>query len=421
MNKIKVLIILGAQWGDEGKGKIVDSLSEYFDISVRFQGGPNAGHTVRISDDKKIVLHTIPSGVLRERCQAVIANGVIIDPDVLLKEIEDIEKIGVRCEGKLFISHLAHLIMPYHRDRDAQLEQKRNLRIGTTKMGVGPAIEDKVARRGIRICDIASEDFRERLKNILDEQKILYSNCDYKLEQIYKDLKIFAEKIEKYITDTAEFLREAKKAGRTIILEGAQGVMLDNDFGTYPYVTSSNTSQGSALSGTGLYAKDIDAVLGVTKCYATRVGEGPFPTEIKTELSEVIRNIGGEFGATTGRPRRVGWLDISALKYSSDVSGIDFFSLTKIDVIKKLKSKIKTIKVGRGYIMDGKFIKHFPNTKIERCEPIYEEIEINEDLTESLCKIIEEETGRKVVVISEHPGRENTYFRENFEDLLCRQ
>lgn len=412
--KIETLVVLGAQWGDEGKGKIVDFLSRYFDFVVRFQGGPNAGHTVRFKN-RKIAFHTIPSGILN--CKAVIGNGVLIDPDVLMKEIKELEELGVSMRERLMISEFAHIIMPYHRRRDGALENVRSVKIGTTKMGVGPAVEDKVARRGIRLCDIMLPGFKTKLRQILEEQEAIFRDKQ-DTEKLYSSLMSFAEKIEGLVINVQKLLRDARDNGKKILLEGAQGVMLDVEFGTYPYVTSTYTTQGAAILGTGLYAKDIDCVLGISKAYTTRVGKGPFPTELEGEEGKILRELGEEYGATTGRPRRTGWLDLVALKYAKIIGGFDCLAITKVDVITRLGK----IKVCRKYLLNGEEISNFPLLRLSECKPVLEELRCwrgdDRELAEFI-KLVEDTVGTKIVIISTGPGRDNVRFiGEEFLDRI---
>ncbi len=416
MRKIQVLLVLGAQWGDEGKGKIVDFLSKYFDYAVRFQGGPNAGHTV-VFDDKKIVLHTIPSGILRENCCAVMSNGVLVDIDVLEKEFKSLKDLGVDFKGRLFISNLCHIILPIHKKLDALLDT--NKKIGTTKMGIGPAVEFKVARHGIRIKDIFSQEIKSLLKeNIEYAQKLIKSfnytdyDSDINLEEIYSKLMKFAEKIHDFVTDTQKLLRKKIEEGKKILLEGAQGILLDIDFGTYPFVTSTNTSPGGSICGTGINPKSIDAILGVVKAYTTRVGGGPFPSEIKDENeAQTLRELGGEYGSTTGRPRRVGWLDIPLLKYSKNIAYFDFLALTKTDVLEKLG---KSFYIEKYLHKDIKIDEPDTTIDISQVVPILCEVKRASEIK----NIIENELGLKVVINSFGPDRSKIEIDENFLSLI---
>ncbi len=418
-NKARTLLVLGAQWGDEGKGKIVDFLSSYFDYSVRFQGGPNAGHTV-VFDRKKIVLHTIPSGILRENCCAVISNGVLVDPDILEKELEDLRRHGFDFRGRLFISHLCHIILPFHKIID-ELIDRRN-KIGTTKMGVGPAVEFKVLRYGIRIKDLTGSMLKEKIDSVVEMASYIIRSLDdnkyseqinssgYKSE-IYDKLMRFAEMVHPFICDTRKLLKTAILEGKKVILEGAQGILLDLDFGTYPYVTSTNTSPGGAIAGTGLSPCDIDVILGVSKAYATRVGGGPFPSELNEEEARILRDLGGEYGSTTGRPRRVGWLDIPLLRFAKDIGGFDFMALTKIDTLKKL-GKAKYVK---SYITpDGTDIYDIDTSlELGKVNPVFEEVSPDQIKT-----ILERELNVKIVISSYGPERDSIHTDEEFLALF---
>lgn len=369
---MSVTILVGSQWGDEGKGKIVDILSEKIDIVARYQGGANAGHTVEI-DDKKYVLHLIPSGILRENCTCVIGNGVVIDPNALLEEIDVLESFGIKVEGRLLISHNAHLIMPYHKLLDSINETREN-KIGTTGKGIGPCYIDKYARKGIRIVDlqnkrILEEKIRLNMKEKNDLLWKMYEQEGLDVEQIIKTYLDFDKRIDKYIKDVPVYLNNAISEGKSILLEGAQGALLDVDHGTYPYVTSSNPTSGGACTGTGIPPNKIDNVVGIVKAYITRVGMGPFPTELLDSDGEILRSTGAEFGATTGRPRRCGWFDAPLVKYSSAINGMDSVALTKLDVL----SNFQEIKVCVNYRYEGKILKSFPTDveKLSHVEPVY--------------------------------------------------
>lgn len=356
---MSVSIIVGAQWGDEGKGKIVDLLSEQADVVARYQGGANAGHTI-VFDGKKFVLHLIPSGILHPQTTCVIGNGVVIDPVALMDEIRMLESMGIDVAGRLHISHKAHLIMPYHKMMDAAREKGAGS-IGTTGRGIGPAYYDKALRTGIRIVDLLDRDvLREKIRVNLDEKnrilQSLYGAEPLDVESMIEEYVEFDTVIDPYITDTTVLLNSAISAGKNILAEGAQGALLDLDHGTYPFVTSSNPTSGGACTGLGIPPTSIDSVIGVVKAYSTRVGNGPFPTELLDETGELLRSEGHEFGATTGRSRRCGWLDIPALKYSAMVNGISEIALTKLDVLGVLDE----IKVCTGYEVDGKPVKAFP-------------------------------------------------------------
>jgi adenylosuccinate synthase len=368
-----VQIILGAQWGDEGKGKVVDMLSEHVDIVARYQGGANAGHTVCIGD-KQYVLHLLPSGMFHPKITCVIGNGVVIDPTALLTEIQQLESAGIGVHGRLLISHNAHLIMPYHKLLDTIREQTAQ-RIGTTGRGIGPAYIDKFMRVGIRIVDLLNRDIlAAKLKrNIAEKNEILtkvYGETRIDVDAIIAEYQEFDKRIDEYITDTTLYLHQALKAGKRIIAEGAQGAMLDVDHGTYPFVTSSNPTSGGACTGLGIPPTAVDGIIGVAKAYCTRVGEGPFPTEQLNPTGEKLRTLGHEFGATTGRPRRCGWFDAVALQHSARVNGISRLVITKLDVL----DTFAEIRVCTGYELNGKRLKGFPVDvdTLERITPVYE-------------------------------------------------
>ena len=370
---MSVKIIVGAQWGDEGKGKIVDLLSENVDIVARYQGGANAGHTV-VVNGKTYVLHLIPSGILHPNVVCVIGNGVVLDPQAFLDEVAFLESHNIKVRGRLFISHNAHLIMPYHKLIDSLKEQGAE-KIGTTGRGIGPAYIDKFARVGIKIVDLLHRDVlvKKIRSNIEDKNQILskiYHSSEINVEEIVETYLHYDKLLDEFIKDTSLYLNQELKAGKNALAEGAQGAMLDVDFGTYPYVTSSNPTSGGACTGLGLPPTAIDLIVGVAKAYATRVGNGPFPTEQKDEIGERLRTIGGEYGATTGRPRRCGWLDLFSLKYSVMVNGIEEIALTKLDVL----DEFDEIKVCVGYKYHSKPLKTFPLDlcTIEDIEPVYE-------------------------------------------------
>jgi adenylosuccinate synthase len=383
-------VLVGSQWGDEGKGKIVDILSEKFDIVARYQGGANAGHTVIIGDNQ-FILHLIPSGILRENVTCVIGNGVVIDPKALLDEISLLEKNGIKVDGRLFISQNAHLIMPYHKLIDS-IEESGEQKIGTTGRGIGPCYIDKYGRRGIRIVDLLNKDELERkirfnLKEKNDLLQKIYHHEGLDVDKILKEYLEFDKLIDKYIKDVPTYLNQSLAEGKKILLEGAQGTLLDVDHGTYPYVTSSNPTSGGACTGTGIPPNRIDAVIGIVKAYTTRVGNGPFPTELTEEEGEKLRTIGAEFGATTGRPRRCGWFDAFIVAYSKMINGIDSVAITKLDVL----SHFDKIKVCVGYELNGKKLKYFPTTveQLSRVTPIYETLDgWNQNISD--CKSYDE-------------------------------
>ncbi len=356
---MSVRVVVGAQWGDEGKGKIVDLLSRDIDIVARYQGGANAGHTI-VFDDTKVVLHLIPSGILHPGVQCVIGNGTVIDPVALMEEIRMLEQMGVDMAGRLHISHKAHLIMPYHKALDAMREKGAGS-IGTTGRGIGPAYFDKALRIGIRIVDLLDrEGLRDKLRVNLEEKdrllQTMYGAEPINIEAVIDEYVNFDARIDPFITDTTHLLNAAIADGKRILAEGAQGALLDLDHGTYPFVTSSNPTSGGACTGLGIPPTAISSVLGVVKAYSTRVGLGPFPSELHDDTGVLLRSEGHEFGATTGRSRRCGWLDIPALKYSVMVNGITEIALTKLDVLGVLDE----IRICTGYEVDGKAVRYFP-------------------------------------------------------------
>lgn len=370
-------VLVGSQWGDEGKGKIIDVLAKDADIVVRFQGGNNAGHTVKVGDEK-YVLHLIPSGILRDDQLCVIGNGLVVDPLALISEIEELAQKGIDVTGRLFVSDRAHVVFPYHRALDIGSEARRaeKHKIGTTQRGIGPTYADKISRIGLRMADLLSPDFPEVLETRLeDTNRILVSigADEVKKEEIISQYTEVAERIAPFITDTVLLVSDAVKAGKSLLMEGAQGTMLDIDFGTYPFVTSSNTTAGGACVGTGLPPSAVDRVIGVVKAYTTRVGEGPFPTELNDDQGELLRSEGGEFGATTGRPRRCGWFDAVVVRYSAMVNGFDRLAMTKLDVL----DKFEKIKICVGYKCDGRLYEGMPANcgMLNKCVPQYEEVD----------------------------------------------
>jgi adenylosuccinate synthase len=365
------IVVLGAQWGDEGKGKIVDLLTPHFSVVARYQGGHNAGHTVFVRG-RKFVLHLIPSGILHPGVSCLIGNGVVVDPGALFAEVDELARLGVEVEGRLFLSDRAHLILPYHRELDVLSEAKRGeRRIGTTSRGIGPAYEDKIGRRGVRLSDL---DDASGLADLVREnvharnQIIRDTHLDW--ERVYETLVAQGERLKAWRVDGALFLHRAIRDGRRVLYEGAQGTMLDIDHGTYPYVTSSNASVGGVCTGLGVPPQAIGGVLGVAKAYATRVGEGPFVTELHDALGERLRESGHEYGASTGRPRRCGWYDAVAVRYAARVNGIGALALTKLDVLDGLD----TIQVAVAYRVNGRQADEFPAMLANgaRVEPVYE-------------------------------------------------
>jgi adenylosuccinate synthase len=369
------MVVLGAQWGDEGKGKIVDLFSERFDIVARYQGGHNAGHTVHIGS-KKFILKLIPSGILRPGVKAVIGNGLVVDPVALIAEIEALEASGVNVRAQLAISNRAHVIFPFHRLVEKISEGRTDrVAIGTTSRGIGPCYEDKIARRGIRIADLIGKQGFSNLYDALAQDKQILSNAfnihePIEFARIKEEYARLADRIRPMVCDTAELLNRAIAAGKRVLFEGAQGTMLDVDHGTYPFVTSSSATAGGASTGTGVPPARLGGVIGVTKAYVTRVGAGPFPTEALDDAGEKLRKIGNEFGAVTGRPRRCGWFDVPLLKYTSMINGFDSLAVTKLDVLDHLEE----IPVCVAYRLAGKEISEMPATAEEvlALEPVYE-------------------------------------------------
>ncbi|HMB92236.1 MAG TPA: adenylosuccinate synthase [Rhodothermales bacterium] len=380
-----VTVVIGSQWGDEGKGKIVDLLSEEVDVVARYQGGANAGHTI-CWDDKTFVLHLVPSGIFHEGVTCVIGNGVVIDPVALMEEIRTIRELGYEVEGRLFISHNAHLIMPYHKRIEEARERARDAgAIGTTGRGIGPSYVDKFARTGIRVVDLLDRDvLRTKLKRSIEEKnailKSIYGAEELNVEAMIEEYIEFDQQIDPYVTDTSLYLNTALSEGKHVLAEGAQGSLLDVDFGTYPFVTSSHPTAGGACTGLGIPPTAVDRVIGIVKAYSTRVGNGPFPTELEDENGQRLRDIGNEYGATTGRPRRCGWLDLVALRYTSMINGFTDLAITKLDVLTGLDE----LKVCTAYRYDDKEITRFPAEvqTLEKMEPVYETLPgWSEDIT----------------------------------------
>lgn len=416
-------LLLGLQWGDEGKGKIVDVLTSKYDIIARFQGGPNAGHTLEF-DGIKHVLRTIPSGIFHKNSINIIGNGVVIDPVVFQKELEGLEKFNIDIKSRLFISRKAHLILPTHRLLDAASEaSKGKAKIGSTLKGIGPTYMDKTGRNGIRVGDIELVDFKERYRALADKHEAMIAFYDVNLEYDLKELEDeFFESIKalKELTfiDSEEYLNKAMKDGKTILAEGAQGSLLDIDFGTYPFVTSSNTTAAGACTGLGIAPNKVKDVFGIFKAYTTRVGSGPFPTELFDKDGETMANVGREFGSVTGRARRCGWLDLVALKYAVQVSGVTQLYMMKGDVL----SGFDTLKICTAYNYKGEQINHFPyNIEPENVTPVYVEKkgwqadltgmttydELPAELKEYI-EFIENEIDVPIKVISVGPDRKQT-------------
>src|SRR6058998_777154 len=367
------LAVLGAQWGDEGKGKIVDLLTPHFDIVARYQGGHNAGHTVYVNGTK-FILRLIPSGILHDSVTCVIGNGVVIDPQALFGEIDELAKNGIDVGNRILISDKAHLILPYHRDLDLLSEARRGERkIGTTSRGIGPAYEDKIARRGIRVGDIENPNgLAQNIRDNVTARNRLVQDNTMDWKPVLEQLLTYAERMRPMMRDVSVLLNDAIRAGKPILFEGAQGTLLDIDHGTYPYVTSSNASVGGVCTGLGIPPRAIGRVLGVVKAYMTRVGEGPFPTELFGEMGNRLRESGSEYGEVTGRPRRCGWFDAVAVRYAARINGLDGLALTKLDVLDGLE----TIRICTGYRAGSRTIANFPadTGQLAQCEPIYESI-----------------------------------------------
>ena len=390
-----IIVVIGAQWGDEGKGKIVDLLAERFDIVARYQGGHNAGHSVYVGD-KSYVLHLIPSGITHPGKKCVLGNGMVIDPKAFFEEADRLAEQGVEVTPeRVLVSSRAHLILPYHRALDHTSEERLgNERVGTTLRGIGPAYEDKAGRRGIRTADaLVPEVLRSRIeRNLEDANRIIlaYGGTPLEVEEVFNETSMLVERLSPFIADTTHFLNRAAQEGRSILIEGAQATLLDVDHGTYPFVTSSSTTAGGAAIGTGLAPHRIGGVLGIVRTYTTRVGEGPFPTEMlkgEAELGQMIRERGREYGASTGRPRRCGWFDAFATRYAAEINGFTSVALTKLDVLDTLDE----IKVCTGYRLDGRLLDSFPavSQDLRRVEPVYETLPGWKTSTEGVAEMKE--------------------------------
>lgn len=420
---MSTVVVLGSQWGDEGKGKITDFLAAKANVVVRYQGGTNAGHTLAVGQEV-FKLHQIPSGILYPGKACVIGNGVVLEPAALLAEITGLKRRNIDLAG-LRISDRAHLVMPYHKKLDELEEVRRGPgKIGTTLRGIGPAYMDKVSRSGVRIADLLDErELQDKLAGLVEEKNLLFTRI-YDAEPfdpglIFEEFRRYAEEIRPYVTDTSLFLNEAIARGEKILLEGAQGTMLDLDHGTYPYVTSSSPAAGGACTGTGIAPSRINKVVGVVKAYTTRVGDGPFPSELKDRIGDRIREVGCEYGTTTGRPRRIGWLDVNVLRYACRINALDFLALTLLDVL----GGLETVKICTAYRYCGQEITHIPASlrALEQCEPVFEELPgWQEDLSkiESLADFpgaarryiqrVAELTGTPVAIVSVGPNRHQT-------------
>jgi adenylosuccinate synthase len=417
-------ILVGAQWGDEGKGKIIDVLTDQADVVVRTQGGNNAGHTVHIKG-QKYILHLVPSGILRKNKTCVIGNGVVVDPVSLVGEIEGLRKLGIHIDGNLFLSETAHLVLPYHRELDAQRETlKGKNKIGTTKRGIGPAYGDKAARTGLRVIDLVKpERFKSQLQAKIKENNDVLKAFGAKplsFKQVHEDYRAAGDYLKPFVANTVVLLHQALRKGRDILFEGAQGTFLDIDHGTYPFVTSSNTTAGGACTGSGIPPHRMDRVVGVMKAYTTRVGEGPLPSE-NAEIADMLHAMGREFGATTGRPRRCGWFDAVATRHATMVNGIDELAVTNIDGL----DTVETIRVCIAYRCHGEKRDYVPSDveELAQCEPVYAEFpgwltpttgaKTWKDLpakTRAYLKAIAELTGARLAIASVGPGREQTIF-----------
>jgi adenylosuccinate synthase len=424
---MKNVIVLGAQWGDEGKGKVVDLFSDRFDAVVRYQGGHNAGHTVYIGE-QKFVLKLIPSGILRRGVTAVIGNGVVIDLEALLDEMQMLEKLGIPVREQLRISNRAHVIFPFHRLVEKMSEARADrVAIGTTSRGIGPCYEDKIGRRGLRVADLYdSETFCVFYDTLAEDKQLLAKTFGIPDSIDYGDIRRksleYAERIRSMVCDTSALLAKMRREDKRILFEGAQGTMLDVDHGTYPFVTSSSAAAGGACTGAGVPPTCIDGIIGVSKAYITRVGAGPFPTESRDEMGDLIRRAGNEFGSVTGRPRRTGWFDIPLLRYTADVNGFDTLVITKLDVLDTLDE----IPVCTGYRLHGRVMDEMPSSfkSLDAVEPLYEKlpgwktptkgIKALDELPEKARRyldFLESKTGVEVGAISTGPERDETIVR----------
>jgi adenylosuccinate synthase len=424
------LAVLGAQWGDEGKGKIVDLLTPRFDIVARYQGGHNAGHTVYVNGTK-FVLRLIPSGILHPDVVCVIGNGVVVDPQALFSELDELARNGINVKNRLFVSDKAHLILPYHRDLDLLSEARRGERkIGTTSRGIGPAYEDKIGRRGIRAGDLADpKALEQNVRDNVVARNRLVQDSHMEWQPVLQQLLESGARLLPIVRDISLMLAEAMRAGQSILFEGAQGTLLDIDHGTYPYVTSSNASVGGVCTGLGVGPRAIDGVLGVAKAYTTRVGEGPLPTELTGDMGNRLRDSGNEYGAVTGRPRRCGWYDAVAVRYGVRINGLDALALTKLDVLDGLER----IEICTAYRCGSRTLTEFPSdlSQLAACEPIYESMpgwdaptkgaRRFSDLPENARRYIarlEQVSGVPAAIVSTGSDREDTILREDFSRLV---
>ncbi|HXF43323.1 MAG TPA: adenylosuccinate synthase [Pyrinomonadaceae bacterium] len=422
-----IIVIIGAQWGDEGKGKVVDLLANRFDIVARYQGGHNAGHSVYVGE-KAFVLRLLPSGIIHQDKTCVLGNGMVVDPKAFFEEIDQIAEQGIEVSpARLKVSSRAHLIMPYHKALDHTSEERLgNEKIGTTLRGIGPAYEDKAGRRGIRVADaLNGEVLRARIERNLEEANriiVLYGHQPLRADEIYEEIAPLIERLRPFVCETSNFLAEARSNGKRILLEGAQATLLDVDHGTYPYVTSSNPTAGGASVGAGIPPHHITGVLGIVRTYATRVGEGPFPTEMiedEQEIADLIRQRGNEYGSVTRRPRRCGWFDAVATRYAAELNGFDSIALTKLDVLDTLDE----IKVCVNYEIDGETINTFPavSNNLRRIKPVYKVLpgwrtatvgirDFNElpENAQNYVKFLSQQIGVEIGLISTGPEREQT-------------
>jgi adenylosuccinate synthase len=419
------IVVLGAQWGDEGKGKVVDLLTPRFSIVARYQGGHNAGHTVYV-DDTKIILRLLPSGILHTHVSCVIGNGVVIDPQALFAEIDELGTFGYEVANRLVISERAHVILPYHRELDLLSEARRGERkIGTTSRGIGPAYEDKIGRRGIRVCDLFDKaGLEQEIRENVQARNRLIKESTLDWRPLFDQMLSYGERLRPWVADVSLFLARSTAAGRSILFEGAQGTLLDIDHGTYPFVTSSNSTIGGVCTGLGVSPKMIDGVIGVMKAYATRVGEGPMPTELPGASGDRLRDSGKEFGSVTGRPRRCGWYDAVVARYAARINGLDSIALTKLDVLDGLDE----VQVCTGYRHGPEVLAEWPAdlNVLARCQPVYETLRgwtrpssgvtRYEDLpreAQRYISFLEEVSGVPVSIVSTGSGRKDTIIREN--------
>jgi adenylosuccinate synthase len=430
LKKGKTAVIVGAQWGDEGKGKIVDVLSEDFSVVARYAGGHNAGHTV-IINGKKFILQLVPCGVLRPRCRSVIGNGVVLDPIAFLKEVAALRETGVQVDGSLFVSNRAHVILPYHRMIELASENAPGrVKIGTTSRGIGPAYEDKMGRRGLRVADLLDlKLLRTHIENACREKNMiahaLFNSEPLDPDKMYQEYAEASAKVAPFVCDTAALLNQALADGESVLFEGAQGTMLDIDHGTYPFVTSSSATSGGAVIGTGVAPTAIDTVIGVSKAYCTRVGGGPFPSEALDANGDLLRARGNEYGAVTGRPRRCGWLDLPLLRYAGMINGISWLVVTKLDVLDELAE----IPVCVGYKINGKVTAEIPahGSGYDAIECVYQnmpgwrvstqgitQLEKLPQAAREYLSFLEKESGARIGMVSTGPGREQTMFVDSF-------